>query len=110
MRAVVRVAVAAVLVAAVFLVFALVSPDNRGASDATVVQTYDSSFIELWVRGCVSSGDTVAFCRCAIDEYTTRLQPFEFEIAAAVALSDGQVSELPEHLRDVVAAVERDCG
>jgi hypothetical protein len=109
MRAVFPVAVAAGLVAGLFLVFALVSPENREASLATVVQPYDSSFIDLWVRGCISSGDTEAFCRCAIDEYTTRLQPFEFEIAAAVAQSDGQVSELPEHLQDVVAAVERGC-
>jgi hypothetical protein len=109
MSPVVRVAVAAGLVAGLFLVFALVSPENRDASDATVVEPYDSSFVDLWVRGCVSSGNSGAFCRCAIDEYTTRLQPFEFEIAAAVAQSDGQVSELPDHLRDVVADVERDC-
>ena len=103
-------AVAAGLIAGLFLVYAFVSPENRDASDLTVVQSYDSSFIELWVRGCISSGDTEAFCRCAIDEYTNRLRPDEFETASAIARSDGQASELPEHLRDVVAAVERDCG
>ncbi len=72
-------------------------------------QPYDSSFINQWVRGCVYSGESVAFCRCAIDKYTARLRPDEFETAAAVAHSGGQLSELPENLRDAVRAVERDC-
>lgn len=109
MRPVLRVAIAAGLVAGFFLVFAFASPENRDASDATVVQPYDSSFVEIWVRGCVSSGDTETFCRCAIEEYTTRFRPDEFETASAIARSDGQLAELPENVRDAVTAVERDC-
>jgi hypothetical protein len=72
-------------------------------------QPYDSSFINLWVRGC-SSGESVAFCRCAIDEYTKRLRPDEFETLSAVAYSPGgTLAELPENVRDAVEAVERNC-
>ena len=34
---------------------------------------------KTWVRGCVASGDGPAVCQCAITEYTTRLQPYEYE-------------------------------
>jgi hypothetical protein len=65
--------------------------------------------VNLWVRGCASSGESIAFCRCAIDEYTTRLRPDEFETASAVAQSGGHISELPANVRDVVKDVEREC-
>jgi hypothetical protein len=85
------------------------APTNNPDVGFELNQPYDSSFIDLWVRGCVSSGDSVAFCRCAINEYTTRLRPDEFETAAAVAHSGGQLSELSENLRDDIKAVERNC-
>jgi hypothetical protein len=85
------------------------APPSNPEGRVDLLQPYDSSFVDLWVRGCVSSGDTAAFCRCAIDEYTTRLRPDEFETAAAVAQSGGQLAELPENVREVVRAVERDC-
>jgi len=69
----------------------------------------DASFIKLWVRGCVASGNATAFCRCAIAEYTTELQPWEIETAHAVARGGGQLEELPEHVREVVKDVEREC-
>ena len=72
---------------------------------------YDTalSFRKIWVRGCVASGDSAAFCRCAITEYMTRLQPWEFEAAHAVAHGGGQLAELPQHVREVVQDVERNC-
>jgi hypothetical protein len=70
---------------------------------------YDNAFVDAWVRGCVASGESSAFCRCAIDEYTARLRPDEFETASAVAHSGGDVSELPENVRDAVETVEREC-
>jgi hypothetical protein len=81
--------------------------DERRAGRAA--SAYDASFIDLWVRACSSSGETRSFCQCAIDAYTARLQPHEFETAAAVARGGGTLAELPEHLRHVVKAVERDC-
>ena len=81
------------------------SPDGR----VELLEPYESSFTNSWVRGCAASGWSVSFCRCAIDEYTTRLRPDEFETMAAVANSYGTLAELPEHLRDVVKDVERDC-
>ena len=71
--------------------------------------TFDASFRKVWVRGCVASGESAAFCRCAITEYTTQLQPWEFEAAHAVAHSEGRLAELPEHVREVVKDVERRC-
>ena len=71
--------------------------------------TFDPSFRKTWVRGCVASGESAAFCRCAISEYATRLQPWEFEAAHAVAHSGGQLVELPEHVREVVKDVEQGC-
>ena len=108
-------AIGAGLVAALLLAIGLVdagkdsAPTSSPEGRVEVLQLYDSSFINLWVRGCVSSGDTEAFCRCAIDEYTNRLRPDEFETASAIARGDGQLAELPENLRDAVTAVERDC-
>jgi hypothetical protein len=81
------------------------SPEAR----LELLQRYDSSFIDVWVRGCVSSGETAAFCRCAVNVYTARLSPDEFEAAAAVAFSGGHLSELPENVQDAVKIVERDC-
>lgn len=117
--------VAFVLVAVVIglAVVAIVLPDSdETASSALQVNTdphvnidpfalYDTdlSFRTLWVRGCVGSGESAAFCRCAITEYLTRLQPWEFETAHAVARSGGQLAELPDHLREVVKDVEREC-
>jgi hypothetical protein len=69
----------------------------------------DPWFRKTWVRGCVASGESAAFCRCAITEYTTRLQPWEFEAAHAVAHSEGGLAELPEHVREVVKDVEQGC-
>ena len=69
----------------------------------------DPWFRRIWVRGCVASGESAAFCRCAIAEYKTRLQPWEFEAAHAVARGGGQLAELPEHVREVVRDVERGC-
>jgi hypothetical protein len=85
------------------------APRSRPHDRVELPVPYDSSFINSWVRGCVASGWSVAFCRCAMDEYTTRLRPDEFETAAAVANSGGTLAELPEHLRGVVKDVERDC-
>ena len=85
------------------------SPDVRVELPYELLQPYESSFINSWVRGCAASGWSLSFCRCAIDEYTTRLRPDEFETMAAVANSYGTLAELPEHLRDVVKDVERDC-
>ncbi len=97
---------------------AIVLPDSdETASSGLVVITdpaalYDTDpwFRKTWVRGCVASGDSPAVCHCAITEYTTRLQPYEFEIASAVAHSEGSLAELPEHVREVVKDVERKCG
>jgi hypothetical protein len=111
MRAVVLMALAAGLVAGFLLGYGLGRAGNGDVPDERVqlLEPYDSSFINLWVRGCVSSGDTEAFCRCAIGEYTARLRPDEFETAAAIARSDGQLAELPENVREAVTAVEREC-
>ncbi len=114
MRAVLLTAIAAGLAIGFLLLFGLVSLGNGNAPKTSadpveLLQPYESEFINLWVRGCISSGETRSFCQCAIDAYTTRLQPHEFETAAAVALGGGRLAELPEHLRDVVKAVERDC-
>ena len=78
-------------------------------TDPAALYDTDPWFRKTWVRGCVASGESAAFCRCAINEYTTRLQPYEFEIAHAVAHSGGQLAELPEHVREVVKDVERRC-
>jgi hypothetical protein len=77
----------------------------------TVNRLYDTDpwFRRVWVRGCVASGESAAFCRCAITEYKTRLQPWEFEAAHAVAHSNGRLAELPEHVREVVKDVEQGC-
>ena len=69
----------------------------------------DVSFIKSWVRGCTSSGWSAAFCRCAINEYATRLRDDEFETAAVIGRSGGRLAELPDHLREVVQDVERKC-
>jgi uncharacterized membrane protein len=110
--AAVGVVAVAVVVVALF-VYALVAAADapRTGPDVTVelLQPYESSFVNLWVRGCVASGESVAFCRCAIDEYTKRLRPDEFETASAVAQSGGRVSELPDNVRTAVETVERDC-
>jgi hypothetical protein len=84
---------------------------NRSPDTTTtpILQPYEPSFITAWVEGCVSSGETTSFCQCAVDTYTAELQPHEFETAAAVAQGGGRLAELPEHLRKVVRAVERDC-
>ena len=71
-------------------------------------EQYDPAFRELWVRGC-ATGASVAFCRCAMDRYANQLRPDEFETVSAMAQVDAQTSELPEHIREVVAEVERDC-
>ena len=78
-------------------------------SDPAALYDTDPWFRKVWVRGCVASGESVAFCRCAITEYTTRLQPYEFEIAHVVAHSEGRLAELPEHVREVVNDVDRGC-
>jgi hypothetical protein len=115
MRAVARVAVAAGLVIGVFVLLALVKAGNEDdrVSQANgrleLVQQYDSAFIIQWVQGCTGSGESEAFCRCAIDEYTRRLRPDEFETASAVAQGGGQLAELPENMRAAVEVVERDC-
>lgn len=99
-------------------VIATVLPDSdKPVSSALRVNAdlsarYDSDpwFRPLWVRGCVSGGESAAFCRCAITEYTTQLEPWEFETAHAVARSPGgQLAELPEHAREVIEDVERGC-
>ena len=74
-----------------------------------LTDTFDPAFRKVWVRGCVGSGESAAFCRCAITEYETQLQPWEFEAAHAIAHSGGQLAELPEHVREVVQDVERGC-
>ena len=78
-------------------------------SDPAALYDTDPWFRKVWVRGCVASGESVAFCRCAITEYTTRFQPYEFEIAHVVAHSEGRLAELPEHVREVVNDVDRGC-
>ena len=113
-----HVALALVVVVIGLGVIAIVVPDSdEPASNAPQVITdpsalYDADpwFRKLWVRGCVASGKSTDFCRCAITEYTTRLQPWEFETAHAVARSPGgQLAELPEHTREVIEYVERGC-
>ena len=111
--------VALVLVGVVIglAVGAIVLPDSdETGSSAPQVMTdpfalYDTdpSFRVIWVRGCIGSGESAAFCRCAITEYMTRLQPYEFETASAVAVGGGRLAELPEHVREVVKDVERKC-
>lgn len=92
------------------LAASLVLPNRSPDTTTTPIpQPYEASFITAWVEGCVSSGETTTFCQCAIDAYTAQLQPHEFETAAAVAQGGGRLAELPEHLREVVEAVERDC-
>ena len=113
-----RVALGLVVVAIGLGVVAIVLPDSdEPASSAPEVITdpfalydTDQSFRQIWVRGCVASGESAAFCRCAITEYTTRLQPWEIETAHAVARGGGRLAELPEHVREVVKDVERGCG
>jgi hypothetical protein len=81
--------------------------------EGPIIQTppiYDPQFKSLWVRGCVASGNEVAFCRCAIEEYTKKLRPDEFETASVIALGQGVEAELPQHVREVVEDVERKCG
>jgi hypothetical protein len=85
------------------------TPRSASAVSAELLQPYDSSFVELWVRGCRGSGESAEFCRCAIDEYTTRLRPDEFETASAISLSGGSIAELPENVRRAVEDVEREC-
>lgn len=80
-----------------------------GTTDPFALYDTDLSFRKLWVRGCVASGESAAFCRCAISEYLTQLQPWEFEAAHAVAHSEGQLAELPKHVREVVQDVEQGC-
>ena len=112
-----RVALVLVVVVIGLAVVAIVLPesDETGSSalqvntDPTALYDTDPWFRKLWVRGCVASGESTAFCRCAITEYTTRLQPWEFEAAHAVARGGGQLAELPEHVREVVKDVERGC-
>jgi hypothetical protein len=112
--------VALVLVVAVIglAVVATVLPDSEetvssapqvNTDPVALTDTFDPAFRKVWVRGCVASGESAAFCRCAITEYATQLQPYEFEIAHAVAHSGGQLAELPEHVREVVKDVERRC-
>jgi hypothetical protein len=67
------------------------------------------SFPKVWVRGCVGTGETVAFCECAIRRYMGRLRPWELDTASAIARSGGTLAELPEHTREVVQSVERTC-
>jgi hypothetical protein len=115
MRAFVLVVIAAGLVAGFLLLFGLVNAGNGDAPRSNLdgrvelPQQYPSWFANLWVRGCVSSGESSSYCRCAINVYTALLREDEFETVSAVFRGGGQLSELPEHLRDVVAAVERDC-
>jgi hypothetical protein len=115
MRAVALVAVVTGLVAGLLLVLALANAGDRGPPTNTpeagieLLQPYEPSFVDLWVRGCVSSGDAETFCQCAIDVYTSRLRPDEFETASAIAQSGGQLAELPANVRDAVETVERDC-
>jgi hypothetical protein len=115
MRAVALVAVAAGVGAGLLLVLALANAGDGDPSTRTpevgieLPQPYEPSFVDLWVRGCVSSGETRAFCRCAIDVYTRRLRPDEFETASAIAHSGGELAELPENVRGAVETVERDC-
>jgi hypothetical protein len=111
--------VALVLVGVVIgLAVATVLPDSdeTGSSAAqmmtdtlVLLDIFDPAARKVWVRGCVGSGESAAFCRCAIDEYETQFQPWEFEAAHAVAHSEGQLAELPEHVREVVKDVERRC-
>ena len=86
-----------------------VSSALQANTDPAALYDTDPWFRKAWVRGCVASGESAAFCRCAITEYTTRLQPYEFEIAHAVAHSEGRLAELPEHVREVVKDVEQGC-
>ena len=93
--------------------FGLLNPLWRGYQTPdelpVVPPTYEAAFISAWVEGCVASGETMTFCRCAIDRYTAQLEPWEFETAAAVVRGGGELAELPEHLRGVVKGVERGC-
>lgn len=113
MRVAAAVVVAAGLIAVILLVLELATdtdnPRNPPEIAVQFLQPYDSSFVNLWVRGCVGSGESLAFCRCAIDVYTDRLRPDEFETATAVAQSGGRLAELPENLRNAVKTVEREC-
>jgi hypothetical protein len=115
MRAVASGVVAAGLVAGILLWFGLVNAGNgdapRSNPDGRVelTQQYPSWFANLWVRGCVSLGESSSYCRCAINVYTTRLRVDEFETVSAVFRGGGQLSELPENLRDAVEDVEREC-
>jgi hypothetical protein len=112
-----RVALVLVGVVIGLAVGAIVLPDSdaTGSSSLQVQDpsslrdTFDPAFRKVWVRGCVASGESAAFCRCAITEYTTQLQPWEFEAAHAVAHSEGRLAELPEHVREVVMDVEQGC-
>ena len=81
---------------------------DAGTDPAGLYDT-DPWFRSAWVRGCVGSGESAGFCRCAVTVYTTQLAPWELETASAVARSEGQLAELPEHVRNVVKHVERTC-
>jgi hypothetical protein len=111
MRAVALRVIAAGLLATFVVGLWNVREDSRSSPDPWVelTQQYPASFVNLWVRGCVRSGESDAYCRCAINVYTTRLRTDEFETVSAVALSGGQLSELPENIRDALESVERDC-
>ena len=86
-----------------------VSSALQANTDPAALYDTDPWFRKTWVRGCVASGESAAFCRCAITQYTTQLQPWEFEAAHAVAHSEGRLAELPEHVREVVKDVEQGC-
>jgi hypothetical protein len=81
----------------------------RVDTDPAALYDTDPWFRNVWVKGCVASGENAAFCRCAISEYTTRLQPYEFEIAHAVAHGARRLAELPEHVREVIQDVGQGC-
>jgi hypothetical protein len=78
----------------------LVARDGRWRD----VSTKFNGLRSLWVRGCVRSGETVAFCRCAYNEYTIQLRRWEFDAMMTVALSDGTLAELPDHVRDALSS------
>ena len=102
--------VAVAVVAAVGISHSTGAPVARQDGPITLAPVYDPQFKSLWVRGCVASGNAVAFCRCAIEKYAKELRPDEFETASVIAHGQGVIAELPEHLREVVEDVDRECG
>jgi hypothetical protein len=75
---------------------------------------YDPQSVRQAVDSCVAQGESRPFCECAIDEFTRRLSPAEFDRLARAMRSGAETfddlpSDLGEKTQDASAAARRDC-